>query len=90
MAGEKEAITTSRGSGTTLGVRTKGLQRMLRSARGGGKWGCADEQSEGATELSESGRLRRPLRPPPISLLFPRRPQPCTRRPLRPVLASQL
>lgn len=58
-------------SGTTRGLRTKGLQRMLRSARGGGKWGCADEQSEGAKELSESGRLRRPLRPPPISLPFP-------------------
>lgn len=53
---------------------------MLLRARGGGKWGLGDEPREGAMELSVSGRLHCPLRPPrhPLPFPSPRRPQPGT------------
>ena len=73
-------------------MRIKGLKKMLLGAMRGGKWGLGQEPRKEAMELAVSGPLRCPLRPPPTPSPFPspRRPQPGTRRPLRPVLASQL
>lgn len=69
-------MTPSGGDGTTPGVRTEGPQKMLLGVRGGGTWGRGHEQREGAVELSGSGHLRRPLRPPPILPPSPRAPAP--------------
>lgn len=81
-------LALSRRSRTSPGVGSEGLQRMQLAARGGGTRGRGDEPREGAPELPAAGRLRGPLRPPPMPSPAPRRPQPRTRRPLRPVLAS--